>query len=422
VTARTGRVGRVVRLVAADTTPLREIPDYRRLWVGMLISQIGTQMTAVVVAIQVFAITDSTLAVGGLGAAALFPMVVGGLYGGSVADAGDRRRTALRTTVALAAVSAVLAIHAAAGGEWVWLLYLAVAAQAFLFGISQPTRTAMIPNLVGPKLLPAANALSQVSWNVGFTVGPLLGGFAVAAVGYQWAYWLDVACFTAVLYAYYKLSPMMPSGDVRKAGLKSVLEGLRYLGGKANLRMTFLVDIVAMVFGMQRALFPALAVAFYLGGESTVGLLAAAPAVGAIIGALASGWFGRVRRQGLAVVIAIIVWGLAIAGFGFSSGMLWFGLLMLTVAGAADMVSAVFRSTILQQATPDELRGRLQGVLIAVVAGGPLLGDVRAGAVAEWSGLQTAIVSGGLLVVVGTVLLCLRWPGFLKYDAVHPTP
>jgi len=176
------------------------------------------------------------------------------------------------------------------------------------------------------------------------------------------------------------------------------------------------------VFGMSRALYPAIAIAFYLGGSTTAGWLAAAPAVGAILGALGSGWFGRIRRQGLAVVLSIVVWGLAIVGFGLSSGMFWLGLLMLALAGGADMVSAVFRNTILQTATPDELRGRLQGVLIAVVAGGPLIGDFRAGSAASLWGLQTALVSGGILVIVGVGLLCVRWPGFLTYDADHPTP
>jgi MFS family permease len=419
---RRGRIARLAGAVTMDATPLRVSPDYRRLWLGMLITQIGTQMTAVVVAIQVFDITDSTFAVGLLGAAALLPMIFGGLYGGSVADAGDRRTTALWTTTALAAVSAVLALHAALDGSAVWLLYLAVAAQAFLFGISQPTRMAMIPKIVGKELLPSANALSQVSWNVGFTLGPLAGGFVVAALDYEIAYAIDAVGFGAVFYAYYRLSPMLPDGETRKAGLRSVLEGLKYLRGRSNLLMTFLVDIVAMVFGMQRALFPALAIVFYLGGASTVGLLAAAPAFGAILGALLSGWFGRVQRQGLAVVVAVLVWGGAMTAFGFTSGMLWLGLLMLALAGAADMVSAVFRNVILQTATPDALRGRLQGVLIAVVAGGPLLGDVRAGGVASIVDLQFAIVSGGILVIVGTLLLCLRYPGFLKYHSDNPQP
>jgi MFS family permease len=280
----------------------------------------------------------------------------------------------------------------------------------------------MIPQVVGTELLPAANALSQVSWNVGFTVGPVLGGLAVGFFGYQSAYWFDAISFFAVLYAYWRLPSMMPHGEMAKAGLRSVLEGLRYLRGRSNLFMTFLVDIVAMVFGMSRALFPAVALAFYAGGSKTVGLLAAAPALGAIIGAVGSGWFARVRRQGLAVVVSIVVWGVAIAAFGLSSGMVWLGLLMLAVAGGADMVSAVFRNTILQTATPDELRGRLQGVLIAVVAGGPYIGDFRAGAAASAWGLRAAIVSGGVLVVVGVLALCARWPGFLKYDATSPTP
>jgi MFS family permease len=392
------------------------------MWAGLLVSNLGTQMTAFVVTLQVFDITDSPFSVGLIGAFSLLPMVVGGLYGGSVADAFDRRITALWSTLVLAVLSGILAVNALAGSDVVWLLYVVVAAQAFFFGISQPTRQAMIPQVVGAELLPAANALSQVSWNVGFTVGPLLGGFAVHAVGYQWAYWFDAISFMAVLYSYWRLPSMRPHGEVVRAGLRSVLEGLRYLRGRSNLFMTFLVDIVAMVFGMSRALYPAIAIAFYLGGSATAGWLAAAPAAGAILGALGSGWFGRINRQGLAVVASIVVWGLAIVGFGFSSGYLWVGMVMLALAGGADMVSAVFRNTILQAATPDELRGRLQGVLIAVVAGGPLIGDFRAGSFASLWGLQFALVSGGVLFVVGVVLLCLRWPGFLSYDGRHPVP
>jgi MFS family permease len=422
VPPRVGLGRRIARAVVADITPLRVSADYRRMWFGMGVAQIGTQMTAVVVALQIYAITGSSLAVGLTGAVAFFPVVIGGLYGGSVADAGDRRLIAIWSTIVLLGFSVVLAVQAGLELEQVWLLYLVVAGQSFFAGISQPTRMAMIPRIVGPELLPAANALGQVSWNVGFTIGPLLGGFAVAAFGYEWAYWIEVMTFLAVLYAYWRLPSMRPETETPKAGLRSVLEGLRYLRGRSNLMMTFLVDIVAMVFGMQRALYPAIALAFYAGGEPTVGLLAAAPAFGAIVGAVASGWFGRVRRQGLAVVVSIIVWGGATVVFGLSSGMLWLGLLMLALAGAADMVSAVFRNVILQAATPDELRGRLQGVLIAVVAGGPLLGDVRAGAVADAIDLRVAVVSGGILVIVGVLLLCVRWRGFVRYDALHPTP
>ena len=289
---------------------------------------------------------------------------------------------------------------------------------------------AIIPRLVGAELLPAANALAQISWNIGFTLGPVIGATIAKSYGFGWAYLVDALSFAGAVYAYWRLPPVVPDADDdHKAGLASVLEGLRYLKGRKNLSMTFYVDIVAMVFGMQRVLFASIPLAFYglavVGfgpiNVSLSGLLFAAPAVGAIVGAVASGWFTRIRRQGLAVVASIIVWGGAIALFGLTQQW-WLGLIFLAIAGAADMVSAVFRNTMLQAATPDAMRGRLQGVLIAVVAGGPYLGDFRAGAIADWFDVRTAVVSGGILCIVGVVALMAWRPGFLRYDAWHPVP
>jgi MFS family permease len=214
---------------------------------------------------------------------------------------------------------------------------------------------------------------------------------------------------------------MPPEGGGSRAGVASVLEGLRFLGPRKNLLMTFLVDINAMVFGMPRALFPAIGATWFHGGAGTVGLLAAAPSLGALIGAVTSGWAGRVRRQGLAVLVSVLVWGGSIALFGFSR-VLWLSLLLLGIAGAADMVSAIFRNTILQVATPDALRGRLQGVFIVVVTGGPRIGDVEAGSVAAAFGTQLSVVSGGLACMAGVGALAALFPSFAKYDAKDPVP
>ncbi len=424
------RLSNLRTTLLADITPLKVSVDFRRIFFSQLVSQIGTQMTAVVIILQIFDISRSNFATGLVGAVAFVPMVVGGLYGGSIADARDRRAVAYWTTSALAGVSLIFAGIAYTDLRVLWPLYLLIVGQTWLSAIAQPTRMAIIPRLVGAELLPAANALAQISWNIGFTIGPVIGATIAKSYGFGWAYLVDAISFGGAVYAYWRLPPVPPDGAAgHKAGFKSVLEGLKFLKGRDNVSMTFYVDIVAMAFGMQRVLFASIPIAFYglvvvgLGpvNVSLSGLLFTAPALGAVIGAVGSGWFSRVRRQGLAVVISILVWGGAICLFGLTHQW-WLGLLFLAVAGAADMVSAVFRNTILQAATPDAMRGRLQGVLIAVVAGGPYVGDFRAGAIAEWFDVRLAVVSGGILCIVGVLALVAWRPGFLRYDAWHPVP
>ncbi|MBC6462612.1 MFS transporter [Actinomadura sp. HBU206391] len=407
------------RAAFADLTPLKTSADYRRLWFGHTVSSIGQQMTAVAVSVQVYALTDSTFATGLVGLCSLVPLVVFGLYGGAIADTVDRRRLGLVGSLGLALLSGVLAVLAMAESPQVLLLYGAVALQAVCYAVSTPARSAMIPRLVPAEQLPAANALATVSMNLSFTAGPMLGGVLIGVWGYQAAYLVDTVAFTATLYAMWRLPAMRPEG-VRK-GRASVLEGLRFLGERPNLRMSFLADMAAMIFGMPRALFPAIAVGFYAGDARTVGLLTSAPAVGALAGAVLSGWVSRVHRHGLAVVWAVIAWGLAIAGFGLMR-QLWLGLLFLAAAGCADSVSSIFRNTIMQVAAPDEMRGRLQGIFIVVVAGGPRLGDFESGSVAQLTSPAFAVVSGGMACVVVMLLLLARWPGFARYDARDPKP
>lgn len=459
-------------MILADIKPLRVSPPYRRLWSGLTVSQLGQQMTAVAVAVQVYALTRSNFAVGLLGLVALAPMVVGGLYGGAIADVVDRKRLAIAASTGLAAASLVLAIQAYAGWHVLWLVYAMVGLQGLFFAVNNPSRNAMLPRLLPPELLTAANALSQLSFQLGLTVGPLLAGVLIGWLGLGAAYTVDVVSFLAALYALLRLPPMPvtprsrlgpptsqrlraapplaaatasglgdqytesaapadegdevvePARSVspwREAGLASVLEGLRFLRTRPNVLMTFLTDMCAMILAMPRALFPALAATRYGGGSRTVGLLTASIAIGAVICALFSGWTGRVRRQGLAVLAAVSMWGLAIAGFGVSPW-LWLAVGCLAIAGAADMVSAVYRNTILQVATPDQLLGRLQGVFVVVVAGGPRLGDFYAGTVASVRTETFAAVTGGLLCVTLVWLLAARYRGFLAYDARHPTP
>lgn len=406
--------------VVADVTPLRVSPAYRRLWIGLTVSNLGQQMTAVAIAIQVFAITGSSLSVGLVGLFALVPLIGFGLYGGAIADAVDRRRLLLVTSSGLAVMSAVLFGQALMGLRSVGLLYAVVAVQSAFFAVNNPARGAVVPRLLPLDLLPAANALGQVTFNLGYTLGPLLGGAVYGLFGPQAAYGTDLLTFGAALYATWRLPSLPPlGGGHERAGPAMVAEGLRFLRGQRILLMAFAVDLVAMVFGMPRALFPAVAETFYGGGAGTVGLLAAAPAFGALAAALFSGGLSRVRWQGRAVLIAIIVWGAAIAAFGLTRTLV-VGMAFLAVAGAADMVSAVFRTTILQVATPDALRGRLQGVFIVVVAGGPRLGDVESGAVAQLFTPTVSIVSGGLLCIAGVLLLAARYPAFARYDARSP--
>lgn len=415
---RPGQRGRWqrVRGLAVDITPLRESPEFRRLYFGDVVSTIGTQMTSIAVPIQVYEITRSYSLVGLASLASLVPLIVFGLVGGAIADAMDRRRLLVITTTGLAIVTGVLFLQAAFDLRQVWLLYVLVACQAGLFATDHPARRAVIARLLPERQIPAATALSQVLFNFATVLGPLTAGVIVGTLGFSWAYGIDAVSFGAALFAVVRLPAMAPEGGGTVAGLGSVVEGLRFLRTQPIVLMTFAVDINAMVFGMPRALFPGLAEGRFGGGPSSAGLLYAAPAAGALIGALLGGWFGRVRRQGLAVLVAVTAWGLAIVAFGFSTSM-WLAVLMLAIAGAADMVSAVFRNAILQTATPDAMRGRLNGVFIAVVAGGPRLGDVEAGAVSDLTSPQFSVVSGGVACVLGVVVLAALVPAFARYRA-----
>ncbi|MBI1351929.1 MAG: MFS transporter [Actinomycetales bacterium] len=411
-------------------TPLRVSASYRRLWAALGISNVGQQMTAVAVGLQVWDLTRSSFMVGLVGLFQLVPLVGFGLYGGTLSDAFDRRKVGLVSAMGLWLCSAAFLAQSLAGVGSVALLYAVVAVQSAFFAVGNPARQAIIPRIVPAELLPAANALGFMTWNIGFTLGPVLGGLVVAATGtVTAAYALDVLAFTIVVWAMFRLPslpPIVAPGAVRpKAGWASVREGFAFLRGKHNLQMTFYEDMVAMVFGMPRALFPAIAAQWYGGSTAsvalTLGLLSAAPAAGALTSGVLSGPLGRVRMQGRAIVAAIVVWGVAIAAFGMVRW-LPLALLLLAVAGAADNVSAVFRTTILQSATPDEYRGRLQGVFTVVVAGGPRLGDVEAGAMAALGGEAFSVITGGVACIVGALALTAKFPGFLRYDAHHPVP
>lgn len=418
---------RGVRRLLTDIRPLQESPAYRRYWFGSTISQLGQQMTTIAIAFQVYVLTDSSFAVGLVGLFSLFPLILAGLYGGALVDAFDRRSVALWSASGLWICSGVCVLQAYADFDSVGLLYGVVAVQGAMYGINNPARQAMLPRLLPAAMLPAANALGMASFNLGFTVGPLLGGVIIGWHGVEVAYTVDAITFAAAFYAMLRLPPIPPlSGGGKAPGIKSVIEGLRFLRSAPNIRMTFLVDMCAMVLAQPRALFPALALTVYAGSASTLGLLQAAPAIGSLLVFVVSGWIGRVHRHGLAIVVAIVVYGASVSLVGISAigvpGALWLGVTFLALSGASDMVSASYRSTILQTAAPDELRGRLQGVFTVVVAGGPRLGDFVAGSLAAAVGEKWAMIIGGALCIVGLAAVVGLQRKFLAYDSRVPTP
>lgn len=414
--------------IFADLTPLRESAPFRRLWIGHSVGTVGQQMTGVAVALQVYDLTGSSLAVGLVGLFQFVPLVVLGLYGGALLDRLDRRRVALVASLGLWACTLAFVAQAMAGIGSVGVLYGIIAVQAGFFALSNPARNAIVPRLVSMRLLPAANALNTLTWGLAFTLGPVIAGFVIAAAGTTTiVYVMDLALFAVAVWAMWRLPALPPEGRPPDAprGWASVLAGLRFLKGKRNLQMSFYLDMAAMVFGMPRALFPAIATMWFGGSLADValivGLLSAAPAVGSLVASALSGPLGGVRRQGRAVFVSILVWGAAIAIFGVWH---WLpaALALLAIAGGADTVSAIFRATILQAATPDDYRGRLQGIHTVVVVGGPRLGDVEAGAMAAAFGETISAASGGLLCIVAAVGLIAWSPAYLKYDARHPVP
>jgi MFS transporter, ENTS family, enterobactin (siderophore) exporter len=418
----------------ADITPLRESPEFRRLWLGSAVSAVGSQLTLVAVSLEVYRLTQDSFYVGLLAVFALVPLVIGGLLGGSIADSHDRRRVALLASTVMWLTTGLIALQSWLQLGNVWVLYLLVAAQSGAQAINQPARSAILPMLVRKELLPAANALSMMSFGLAMTAGPLLAGVLVAWVGFAWTYTLDFISFAFVLWAVYRLPPLPPSGTPRRPGLRSVVEGFRFLGTRPNLRMTFVIDLIAMILAQPRALMPAIGAVMIGGGEATVGILLASTAVGAFLAGLFSGPLGGVRWQGSAVVFSVMGWGASIAGFGLvvllagrspdGAVTLWLlpAAVCCALAGIADSISSVFRNTILQAATPDHLRGRLQGVFIVVVAGGPRIGDLLAGGATKIVAEGWVLLFGGFLCIAGAWAAAKLQPGFRNYDARNPVP
>lgn len=415
---------REARRWAIDLRPLR-VPAYRRVWLGNAVATFGFQFTAVAVPVEMFAVTRGSFWVGLLGIAGFLPLLVFGLWGGAVADARDRRRVLLAGGGLLWASTLALLIQALLRVGSPVLLLALVAVQSIAFAITSPTRSAILPRLVPNELVPAATTLNYTTFTATSVFGPLAAGLIFATwrteVGLPIAYAVDALLFTVSLWATLRLPAMPPEpdpegdGTPRKAGLSSIVDGFRYLAGTPVLLLSFAIDLIAMILAMPRALFPEVAEERF-GGGAAVGWLFSAIAIGAMLGGLTSGWIGRLRRQGLVLVLAVVAWGITIALAGLAR-QLWLVVLLLALGGAADLVSAVLRQSMLLVYAPDRMRGRLQGVNTVVVAGGPRLGDLRAGSMAAAFGASAAWVGGGLASAVLAVLLVVVFPALVRYRA-----
>ena len=398
-----------------DFTPLRRHRDFRSLYAAQLVSLLGTIVTYVALQYQMYKLTGSSLAVGMLGLAELIPLLVTAFVGGALADTVDRRRMVLLTEVGLGLGSGALALTALFDHPPVWILYAVAGFMSALNGLQRPSLEALTPRLVDRDEIPAAAALTGFRGSLGMIAGPALGGALLASTGLAATYAFDLMTYVFSFLAIRRIRTVLPPESAEGPSLKSVLDGFRYVRNRQELIGTYVVDIVAMVFGMPLALFPALAEQLG-GGEQELGLLYAAPAVGALAASLTSRWTPRVHRHGLAVMLAATAWGLAIVGFGFCDRLAP-ALVLLALAGGADMVSGIFRMTMWNQTIPDALRGRLAGIEMVSYMSGPLLGHVEAGMVAAAFSVRTSVVSGGVLCVLGVLLCGALLPRFVGYDA-----
>lgn len=409
-----------------DLRPVRQSPDFRRLWAGGALSAVGGQMTAFAVALQVFTMTQSPLAVGGVGLAMGIPAVIFGLAGGSIVDSVDRRKLVLVTSCGLAAVSALFAIQAYVGNGQLWILYALVATQSAMNAVNAPARRTFLARLLAPELVPAGAALTVFTMHLSLVIGPTLAGLIAASAGLPVLYLIDLLTFGAALYGIVRLPAMKPEfdagGDSKQLGLSSMAAGLRFIGRSRLLTGVLIGDICATVLGMPIALFPALNAEYFGGGARTLGLLSAALAVGGVLGSVFSGPAGQIRRPGLAMLITIAAWGCGLTAFGlvliiagevvYAFG---FALAALVFAGAADVLSVIFRTGIIQLATPDHVRGRVSAVEFVVGAGCPHLGNFRAGAVGSATTPAISAVAGGVATLASAVVLAVCLPAMRRH-------
>jgi MFS family permease len=407
---------RARRRLLADTRPLRESPPFRRLWIGTTASYVGSAMTGFALVLQTYDLTHSSVAVGAIGLAQVIPILVLGLFGGSFADAVDRRRIVLITSAGLTVVSAVFAAQAFGGLRQLWLLYVLAAVAATLESIDGPARRTFLPRLVPRERVPAGVALYMISFHVSFLVGPVLAGAVTATAGLRVCYLVDAVSFGAALYSVARLPAMPPEVGDTRPGFRAVAEGLRYIRRHRVLTAVFLADLDATVFGMPVAMFPALNAARFGGSPQTLGLLNAGMAAGGLLGSTLSGPAGQVARKARAMLFTVAIWGAAIAGFGFAR-VLWLALLMLVLAGAADTTTVIFRGSVVQTSTPDRFRGRVMAADYVVGAGVPRLGNFEAGAIASLTSPAVSAVSGGLAAMAGAILIRLAFPAVARHGA-----
>jgi MFS family permease len=411
-------VGQALRAVLADTRPLRT-PAYRRLWLAGIVTVIGAQLSVVAVPTQIYQLTGSSAWVGLTGLFGLVPLIVFGLWGGAVADAVDRRVLLLVSGAGIAASSLALWVTATSGVGGVWMVLGLFAVQTGFLAVNQPTRSAVLPRLLPAGELPAANALNMTVVQGGAVVGPLLAGMLIPVIGLPTLYLLDAIALLATLWATWRLPTLPPeaTGTRRRAGLRQVVDGFRYAAMHKVLLVSFLIDVVAMGFGMPRVVFPEISHTVFgdpPGGGPALGWLFAAIPIGMVLAGLLSGWLHRVRRQGVAVTAAICVWGLGVALFGLTDSLL-LAVAALALAGAGDLVSSVYRSSMLQTVATDEMRGRMQGVFIVVVAGGPRLADLWHGPAAAGIGPGAAATVGGVAVIVLALVVVAVFPAFWRF-------
>jgi len=404
--------------ILVDSTPLRESRDFRLLFIGQLVSMLGTQLTVVAIPYQTYSMTHSSLQVGAISLAQLLPFLAGALAAGPYGDALDKRPMMIWTGIVLALTSGALAVNAAVPHPSLVALYVVSALAAGFYGFSSTARMAAVPGMVEKRHLSAALAMMQIEFQLGTIIGPALSGILLA-IGLPLVYALDGVSFVVAVTTAVLLRPIPPAHDAGGLSVwQSTKEGLRYLRTKQALQGVYVIDINAMVFGMPRALFPAMAETVFHGGTITLGFLYAAPGVGAFIGALTTGWVANLRRQGWTVIIAVLIWGVAITVFGFVDA-LWAALVLLAIAGWADVISAVVRNTILQTSIPERFRSRMSSIQMAVVQGGPRLGDLESGAVATATSVEFAVVSGGLACIAGAAIIGVLMPAFRRHVALH---
>jgi MFS family permease len=420
------RITRLGRHLVLDVSPLRRSRDLRCLVAGQLLSTVGGSLTTVAVPFQVYLLTRSSLDVGLVSLATVLPLIAGALLGGSLADAADRRKILLCAQSLTLLCGAGLAVNADTGAA-LWPLFALPAMAAGFAAATESGLSAILPNLARRSEVAAVNTMFQALFQIGGVAGPAVAGLLLAGAGVRLVYWMDAATMAAAIAATFLMGPQVPqvqqAGAHQRPGLRSIADGFSYLRGRPVIQGAYLIDINATVFGMPRAVFPALALTVFGGGARTLGFLYAAPAAGALLGAVTAGWIPRIRRQGRAVIAAILVWGAAIACFGLVP---WLpaALALLAVAGCADVISAVLRGTIIQLGVPDELRGRMMGMQMAAVAGAPRIGDAESGAVAAAFTPLTSVVSGGLACIAGALILARLLPAFRRQTApaTHPDP